>query len=117
MTNPEYALVPVDLVLLIWADEIICIGEDNHAAVQRMLSEHEARLDEASAIHRSDPANSHPAEDDQQILAMRPVLFILALILSGCCTVGRLDSDHLRPIPCSEVHRMDDKGFPAGLFH
>ncbi len=40
---------------------------------------------------------------------------IMALFLVGC-TIGRLDSGNLRVIPLSEVHRMDDKGFPAGLF-
>jgi hypothetical protein len=52
-----------------------------------------------------------------------PITFIIALCALGfavwciCgCTIGRLDSDNLRAIPLSEVHRMDDKGFPINLF-
>lgn len=37
------------------------------------------------------------------------------LVLSGC-VIGRLDSDHLRVIPISELHRMDDEGFPLNAF-
>lgn len=43
------------------------------------------------------------------------VMFIAWLGLTGC-VIGRLDSDRLRLIPISEVHRMDDKGFPLDLF-
>lgn len=41
---------------------------------------------------------------------------VLAFLLLTGCTIGRLDNDHLRVIPLSEVHRMDDKGFPVNLF-
>ena len=40
----------------------------------------------------------------------------LTLLLLTGCVIGRLDSDHLRIIPITEVHRMDDKGFPLNVF-
>jgi hypothetical protein len=36
---------------------------------------------------------------------------IILLALTGC-VIGRLDSDRLRVIPLSEVHRMDVKPWP-----
>jgi len=41
-------------------------------------------------------------------------LLAICWLLSGC-TIGRLDSDHLRVIPYYGWHRMDDKGFPLNL--
>jgi hypothetical protein len=41
---------------------------------------------------------------------------LAAIALSGC-VIGRLDSDRLRIIPITEVHRMDDKGFPVNIWH
>jgi hypothetical protein len=43
------------------------------------------------------------------------IAIIYGLTMTGC-VIGRLDSDHLRVIPITEVHRMDDKGFPLNLF-
>src|SRR5437868_7265300 len=34
------------------------------------------------------------------------MLIALIAVLCGCCGFGRLDTDSLRPIPCSEISRM-----------
>ena len=39
----------------------------------------------------------------------------LCLLLTDC-VIGRLDSDKLRTIPITKVHRMGDKGFPPDVF-
>lgn len=43
------------------------------------------------------------------------LLAVISLWFTGC-VIGRLDSNRLRIIPITEVHRMDDKGFPVNLF-
>ncbi len=39
----EYALIPVDMCLLEWADEIICVEEEHYDNVRKMLDEYEMK--------------------------------------------------------------------------
>ena len=36
----DYALVPLDRVLLTWADEIVCVQSDHEGVVQRLLTDY-----------------------------------------------------------------------------
>jgi hypothetical protein len=61
----------------------------------------------------------HPVRDyesDRDSMTDGVLLMFAGLFGLTGCVVGRLDSESLRIIPITEVHRMDDKGFPLNLF-
>jgi hypothetical protein len=66
------------------------------------------------SIKESDPFAQWCNRGAGYLFAALGLICLVGWLLSGC-VIGRLDSDHLRVIPLSEVHRMDDKGFPLNL--
>ena len=51
----------------------------------------------------------------QFLLIMFAMLALTIWGISGC-TIGRHDSNNLRPVPFYEWPNMDDKGWPINLF-
>lgn len=47
----EYALIPVDQVLLEWADEIVCADSSHRLTIREMLEEFEEITDKKKAVY------------------------------------------------------------------
>lgn len=66
----EYALVPVDSVLIEWADEIVCAEKCHNAALIDLLKEKEDK----PAVYCLDIPDSHKFRDPRLIKAIQAAL-------------------------------------------